>query len=119
MNATFENGTLRHLDVDGNVQLMLLPVENDSTISRLVYAESGWMTVDMNDKDLENLKMWPDVNGTVTPIFQVKRNEQRMLPGFRWLDMIRPRRSWYGDRLHWDDDLGELPEELEEYFNVN
>ena len=119
MNATFENGTLKHLDVDGNVQLMLLPVENDSTISRLVYAESGWMTVDMNDKDLENLKMWPDVNGTVTPIFQVKRNEQRMLPGFRWLDMIRPRRSWYGDRLHWDDDLGELPEELEEYFNVN
>ena len=60
--------------------------------------------------------MWPDVNGTVTPLFQIKRSEQRVLNGFRWLDAIRPRRSWYGDRLHWDDDLGELPEALEQYF---
>lgn len=116
MIAILENGTFRHLDVDGNVRLMFLPVENDSTISRLVYAESGWMTVDMNDKDLENLKMWPDVNGIVTPLFQITKTEQRMIPGFRWLDAIRPRRTWYGDRLKWDDDLGELPEVLEKYF---
>lgn len=116
MTALLEDGTLRHLDVNGNVQLMFLPLENDSTISRLVYAESGWMTVDMNDGDLENMKMWPDVNGTVTPIFMIKKNEQRIIPGFRWLEAIRPKRSWYGDRLHWDDDLGELSEELEQYF---
>ncbi len=117
MKAILENGTLKHLDVDGNVQLMFLPVENDSTISRLVYAESGWMTVDMNDKELENLKMWPDVNGTVTPTFQVKKHEQRTLPGFVWLEAIRPKRSWYGNKYHWEDYLGELPEALEEYFN--
>ncbi len=114
--AILENGTLKHLDVDGNVQLMFLPLENDSTISRLVYAESGWMTVDMKEGELENLKMWPDVNGTVTPIFKVKKSEQRLIPGFVWLEAIRPKRSWYGDRLHWDDDLGELSEELELYF---
>ncbi len=116
MKAKLADGTLKHLDVDGNVQLMFLPVENDSTISRLVYAESGWMTVDMEDGKLENLKMWPEVSGTVTPIFRIKKSEQRNLHGFVWLDAIRPRRTWYGDRLHWDDDLGELPEALEQYF---
>lgn len=115
MKAWFENKNLRRLDVNGNVQTIFLPQDNDSTYSRLVNAESSFLTMDLADRRLEHLKMWPEVNGSVTPLFLVKNN-QRLLPGFQWYEAIRPRREWYGDRWHWDDDLGEVSEELETYF---
>ena len=115
MKAWFENKDLRRLDVDGSVQTIFLPQDNDSTYSRLVNANGGHLTMDVADRKLEHLKLWPDVDGSVTPLFMVKNN-QKYLPGFEWLDAIRPQRAWYGDRLHWADDLGEISDELEEYF---
>lgn len=116
MMMWFADGTLRRLEAEGSVETIMLPQEDDSTFNRLVNAESSYLTIDMTDRNLDRLKMWPEVSGTVTPLFLVK-NSQKLLPGARWLDAIRPRREWYGDRLIWADDLGELPEELEDYFN--
>lgn len=115
--AWFGNETLTRLEVSGNVQTVFLPMEKDSTYNRLVTAESSFLTIDMVEgtNDLERLKMWPEVTGSVAPIFAVKRSQQ-YLPGFVWLERIRPRREWYGGSVHWADDLGEVPEELEEYF---
>ena len=103
------------MDVDGSVETIFLPQDNDSTYSRLMNATASHLTMDLTDRKLDRLKMWPDVDGTVSPIFRVKNN-QKLLPGFRWLTDIRPVREWYGDRLHWADDLGEVSDELEAYF---
>lgn len=115
MKAYLENQTLRHLYVDGNVQTIFLPIENDSTYNKLVNAESSYMTIDMADGKMDKLKMWPEVTGTVTPLFMIKKN-QYYLPDFNWYEAIRPRREWYGDQSRWADDLGDIPDELEQYF---
>ncbi len=118
MLMLFDNGELRRLEAEGSVQTIMIPMEADSTFNRLVDAESSYLTVDMADGSLERLKMWPEVTGTVTPLFMVKRS-QKFLPKAQWLDVLRPKREWYGPeptQVRWDDDLGELTPELEEYF---
>ncbi len=115
MEAWFEDSYLRRLYVDGNVQVIMLPMENDSSFNKLVDAESSYMTVDMKNRQIEKIKMWPEVTGNTTPIFLVK-NAQKFLPNFRWLDAIRPKRTEIDGVVRWDDELGEIPEALEQYF---
>lgn len=115
MFATFKDQTLNRLEVSGNVETIFLPQESDSTFNRLVYAESSFLTIDLADNKMERLKMWPETNATVTPLFLVKKSQQ-YLQKFRWWESLRPEREWYGDRLHWADNLGEVPDALEQYF---
>lgn len=115
MEAWFEDDYLKRLYVEGNVQVIMLPMENDSSYNKLVDAESSHMTVEMHERQIEKIKMWPEVTGNTTPIFLVKR-AQKYLPGFQWLDAIRPKRIVVDGVLRWADELGELPEELEIYF---
>lgn len=122
MLMLFENGALKRLDAEGSVQAIMIPMENDSTYNRLVDAESSFLQVDINENnELDRLKMWPEVTGNVTPLFMVKRS-QMFLPKAQWLDILRPKREWYGEEgeemLRWDDDLGELTPELEQYFET-
>lgn len=117
MTATLENEQLKNLYVDGNVQAIFLPAEEDSTYNKLVYAESATLSADFAGREIEYLKMWPEVTGNVTPLFQVKEN-RKYLQGFQWYEPIRPKREWYGNRWHWADDLGEIPEELDLYFKM-
>lgn len=116
MEAWFEDNYLKRLYVDGNVQVIMLPMENDSSFNKLVDAESSYMTVDMKDRQMEKIKMWPEVTGNTTPLFLVKKS-QKYLPGFLWLDAIRPKRVMIDGVLRWEDELGEVPEELDMYFN--
>lgn len=118
MKAYFEDQTLKHLDVAGNVQTLFLPAEEDSTYNRLVLAVSSYLTLDMKEGDIDRIKMWPEVTGNVTPIFLVKPR-QKVLEGYEgrlWLSAIRPKGILIGDKVVWDDDLGEVSPELEEYF---
>ncbi len=115
MEAWFEDDYLKRLYVDGNVQVIMLPMENDSSFNKLVDAESSYMTVDLHDRQIEKIKMWPEVTGNTTPIFLVKK-AQKYLPNFRWLDAIRPKRIEVDGIIRWDDELGEIPEPLEQYF---
>lgn len=115
MKAFIDNEMIKRLEVEGNVQTIVLPQESDSTVNKLVNAESSYLTIDFVNGKLDHLKMWPEVSGTVTPIGQVKQS-QKFLQGFRWLDMLRPQRGWYGDRVRWIDELGEVPEALEQWF---
>ena len=116
MEAWFEDSYLKHLYVDGNVQVIMLPMENDSSYNKLVDAESSYMTVDLKDRQIEKIKMWPEVTGNTTPLFLVKK-AQKYLPNFRWLDAIRPKRTIIDGVVRWDDELGEVPEALEQYFS--
>ena len=115
MKAFLENKNLKRLEVEGNVIAILLPQEKDSSYNKLVHAESSYLTLDMDGKEMKHLIMWPEVSGTVTPLFEVKKSQQ-YIEGFRWLEALRPKRSWYGDRLHWVDELGDIPDELLQYF---
>lgn len=115
MLAFLDDGELRRLEVQGNVQTIFLPQESDSTYNRLVTAESSNMTLDMDGKNIGRLKMWPEVTGDFTPIFLVKRS-QKLLPGAVWREELRPQRLWIDTRWSWQDDLGELSPELERYF---
>ena len=111
----FNGQGLRRMSVSGNVETIFLPQEEDSTYNRLVNAESSYMEVYLDSNKLEWLKMWPEVSGTVTPIFLVKR-PQMYLQKFKWWSFLRPQREWHGDRWKWVDNLGEVPEELDQYF---
>lgn len=116
MFATFGDSKLKHLLVDDNVEVILLPAEKDSTFNKLIRAESEHLTVDMtDDQKLDKLKMWSTVDGTVTPIFKVQQKD-KYLPGFEWHDMLRPKREWYYGRWIWDDELGDVSDEMMEYF---
>ena len=115
MLALLNDKSIDRLEAEGNVMVIMLPEEEDSTYNKFVKAESSFMEVDFKDNDLSKLKMWPQVNGTVTPISLVK-DADKMLPGARWLDILRPRRYWYGNRWMWEDELGELSDELDAYF---
>lgn len=116
MEAWFEDEYLKRLYVEGNVQVIMLPMENDSTYNKLVDAESSHMTVDMKDRKIEKIKMWPEVTGNTTPLFLVKK-AQKYLPNFTWLEAIRPKKVMIDGVLRWEDELGEISEELEMYFN--
>lgn len=116
MEAWFEDEYLKRLYVEGNVQTIMLPMENDSSYNKLVDAESSHMTVDMKDRQIEKIKMWPEVTGNTTPLFLVKK-AQKYLPNFLWLEAIRPKRTVIDGKTSWEDELGEISEELENYFN--
>lgn len=136
MLATFRDGQLENLQAEGDVRTIFLPAENDSSFNKLVTTSSRYLSIDMGDdpespadsvraprRILDKLKLWPDVEGTVTPIYLIKKKVQYELPGFAWLDAIRPRRDWYVDEsklggmaVRWEDELGEISDELEKYF---
>ncbi len=116
MEAWFEDEYLKKLFVEGNVQVIMLPMENDSSYNKLVDAESSHMTVEMKDRKIEKIKMWPEVTGHTTPLFLVKK-AQKYLPNFIWLEAIRPKRVVIDGKTSWEDELGEISEELELYFN--
>ena len=90
MYATFDHGKMRHLDVSGNVQVIMLPAENDSTYNKLVNAESSYLKADFLNNTIEKLVMWPEVTGSAIPLFQVK-NSDRYLNGFSWQSDARPK----------------------------
>lgn len=115
ITAYFEDQGLRKMSVSGNVETIFLPQEADSTYNRMVSAESSYLELDLKDNKMDRLKMWPEVSGTVTPIFLVKRSQQ-YLQKFKWWGFLRPEREWYGDQIRWADNLGEIPDELEQYF---
>jgi len=117
MYMTFADGTLNTLEAEGNVHAIFLPMEKDSTYNKLINAESSFLSVNMTGRQLEKLKMWPEVQGQVMPIPQVKRAD-KTLPGFRWWEEVRPQRYWYGNEWRWADDLGDLPDAVIEYFNI-
>lgn len=115
MRAFFNNKKLERLEVDDNVEAIMLPQEKDSTYNKLVRTESEHLTADFTDEKLDRLKMWPAVDGTVTPLFKLGGTKQ-YLEGFVWQEAIRPKREWYNGRWVWDDDLGDISDELELYF---
>lgn len=106
MFATFENGELRHLDVSGNVQAIMLPQENDSTYNKIANLESSYMAADFLNQELRRMKLWPETSGTMTPLYLAKK-QLYYLPQFRWFEPLRPRKP---------EDVFIIPKEMRDLF---
>ncbi|MDE6108795.1 MAG: hypothetical protein K2F72_00735, partial [Muribaculaceae bacterium] len=104
MTAYFTDGEIRHLDVSGNVEIIMYPEEQDSTINKIVNAESSFLAADFEKQMVQRIHMWPETSGTVTPLFLAKKN-QYFLSKFKWFEGIRPL-----DRF----DIFVVPEEMEQ-----
>lgn len=89
MIAYFDKGELRQLDVNGNVQAIMLPQENDSTYNKIANIESSFLQAFFNGRELERAKMWDETTGAVTPLYLAKRS-LLTLPQFKWMESVRP-----------------------------
>ncbi len=101
MVADFIDGQFHRLDVNGNVEIIMYPEENDSTINKIVNAESSFMTVIFKGQATDSIRMWPETTGTVTPLF-LARKSLYYLPKFKWFEDLRP--------LNKDDIFSKEPE---------
>ena len=109
MLATFVDGNMRRLDVSGNVEVVLLPEESDSTINKIVNSESSFLTADFSagPMQVERIKMWPDVTGTATPLYLAKKSIF-YLSNLQWYEELRPKDK---------DDIFNIPPEMEALLN--
>lgn len=104
MIAYFNDGEMRRLDVNGNVESIMLPQENDSTYNKIINTESSYLTADFENQDLIRMKMWPETQGTVTPLYLAKKS-LFYLKDFKWFTGIRPISP---------EDIFIVPQEMEE-----
>ena len=95
---------MRHLDINGNVEIIMYPEESDSTINKIVTAESSFLAADFKGRTAERVKMWPQTTGTATPLFMARRSSF-FLPKFKWYEGVRPTSP---------DDIFVVPDEMEE-----
>ncbi len=109
MLATFVDGNMRRLDVSGNVEVVMLPEESDSTINKIVNSESSFLTADFSagPMQVERIKMWPEVTGTATPLYLAKKSIF-YLSNFQWYEALRPKDK---------DDIFNIPPEMEALLN--
>lgn len=90
MVALMENGEVRQVDVSGSVEAIFFPEENDSTINKMVNAQSSFLTAWMHDKKVDRMKMWPESSGQATPLYLAKRS-MLLLSKFQWYESLRPK----------------------------
>lgn len=82
---------LRHADVEGNVKTLFFPMENDSTYNKCIRTESGFLSIDLKaGQEVDKVKMWPEVSGTVIPLYLAKKSQLK-LDEYQWFDDLRPK----------------------------
>lgn len=89
MIAYFKDSELSQLDVNGNVEGIMLPMENDSTYNKIINIESSYMFAEFENQAIQKMKLWPETSGTVTPLYLASRKLFK-LSRFEWFDGIRP-----------------------------
>lgn len=107
MIAKFVDRDLRHIDINGNVEIIMYPQEADSTYNKIINAESSFLSADFKNRKTERVKMWPETPGTATPLFMAKRNLY-YLSKFNWFEDMRPRSP---------EDVFVIPEAMEEIMS--
>ncbi len=89
MVARFVDGAINELNISGNVELILYPEEQDSTINKMVKAESSFLYARFANNNAEYIKMWPETTGVTTPLFLLRKSGM-FLPKFKIYEGIRP-----------------------------
>ena len=86
----FDEGKLKRVFANGNVETIVYPEESDGTLNQVL----NWLTCSYLEIFLENgqfdrLKAWPSPKGQTTP-FQLVKPDQLRLTEFYWYDYMRP-----------------------------
>ncbi|MDE6652629.1 MAG: hypothetical protein K2K08_09565, partial [Paramuribaculum sp.] len=90
MTAWFNDSTIRHMFAEGNVMLIMFPVEKDSTYNKYAYVESSTMDAWFLNNDIERVLFTPETTAKVTPLYLAKKGSY-FLQKFAWYDDIRPK----------------------------
>ncbi|MDE5821285.1 MAG: hypothetical protein K2H63_02250 [Paramuribaculum sp.] len=107
MTAWFNDSTIRHLFAEGNVMLIMFPVEKDSTYNKYAYVESSTMDAWFLNNDIERVLFTPETTAKVTPLYLAKKGSY-FLQKFAWYDDIRPKSP---------EDVFIIPEAMIELIN--
>lgn len=89
MSVWLNDTTINRLYVEGNVQLITFPMENDSTYNKFSFVESSFMDAMFANNAVDTIVMWPETTGTFTPLYLAKRSSY-FLPNFQWYSELRP-----------------------------
>lgn len=108
MMAYFTDSKLSHVDVSGNVQIITLPQENDSTYNKIANVESSFLSADIENNKIVFSKIWPEVTAKMTPLYLAKKSIF-YLPQFKWYEAIRPKDS---------EDIFIIPQEMKDLFHA-
>lgn len=104
MTVWFNDSTVRRLYVEGTVQLIMFPMEADSTYNKYSYVESSEMDAYFINNDIESVHFRPSTTAKVVPLYLAKKNSY-FLPKFFWYEAVRPKSP---------SDVFEVPAEMEE-----
>lgn len=89
LKAYFEGRAVRQIDVAGNAESIYYPLEEDGSMVGMNATKSGYLTIWVKENRLERLKIWPNPEGSMTPLPDLKP-DQKVLKDFSWFDYIRP-----------------------------
>ena len=89
LKAYFEGKELRLIDISGNAESIYYPLEDDGTLIGLNHMQSSYARILLKENKISELKFWPSVQGTLTPIPDLQP-DQKQLKGFFWYDYLRP-----------------------------
>ncbi len=89
MTIYFNDSTVNRMYVEGSVQLIVFPIEADSTCNKYTYVESSTMDSYFANNTVESIHFWPTTTATVTPLYLAKKNSY-FLPKFAWYEDMRP-----------------------------
>lgn len=89
MDAYFEGGELYRMDMNGNVETIFFPEESDKSLIGLNKVQASYLKSFFSDRKLQELVMWPEPKGSLTPIPKIVATEL-YLPSFHWYEDLRP-----------------------------
>lgn len=89
MTVWMNDSTVRRLYTEGSVQLIVFPMESDSTYNKYAFVESSYMDAYFNGNEIESIHFWPETTTKITPLYLARRNSY-FLPKFRWYEDLRP-----------------------------
>lgn len=90
MKGFFANNTLSKVDVYGNGQTIYYPKEDSGGFIGMNHADSKDISIYIEEKKIDRIVFKVDPKGELAPLEEVVPAQSK-LPGFQWLDAIRPK----------------------------
>ena len=89
MTVWINDTVVTRLYIEGNVRILMFPMESDSTYNKFTFVESSYMNAKFKDNQPDTIQIWPETTGYVTPLF-IAKPSQMYLPDFQWYEKLRP-----------------------------
>lgn len=90
LKAFFSSGKIDRIEVAGNAESIFYPLEEDGAKIGMNETKSGFLNIWVKDNKLDKLKIWPDPQGSLTPIPDLDPSK-KTLKDFNWFNYLRPK----------------------------